>query len=194
MNHKWVISPLLTIALLLALSLAACGPQTTGSTSTPSATNAATSASTTTATQAASTATTPTTNTAAAATQTANSITSTVTSATGVQKCGIISTLPVQLQGSAPPQQVGNCFWQAYQQCSPAMMIVNSNGVDLIVSHVFLIEKQNGACVIVDTLSKGLAPKPPTVTSYVCTTMTNSNGALHLTGCGTEGEVTIPLK
>src|SRR5579859_2671106 len=126
MNHKWFISPLLAIALVL--SLAACGPQTTGSTSAPSATNAATNGSTTTATQAASTAATPTTNTAAAATQTTNSITSTVTSSTGVQKCGMISSLPVQLQGSAPPQQVGNCFWQAYQQCSPAMMIVNSNG------------------------------------------------------------------
>src|SRR5579859_6788207 len=210
MINKWLVSPFLSIALLLMLSLAvaACGPQPAGTTSASSMTNSSTTNNSTPATTAATSSTpssiqtsstTPTTSSATTstkATTTSNSTSSSTSDSpsSSPQKCGTISMSPLQLQGAAPAQQVGGCFWQAYQQCSPASMLVSATGMDTTISHSLLIEKKNGSCAIVDTLSKALAPKPATATTYICSGMTNNNGTLHLTGCGTEGDIIIPIR
>ncbi|HLZ60297.1 MAG TPA: hypothetical protein VKR06_25405 [Ktedonosporobacter sp.] len=112
-----------------------------------------------------------------------------------MHNCGAISTLPNgKLADAGLAQSAGNCFWHAYQQCQPAGLFVQVGGIDTVTTHTFLITKNASGCAITDITSHRIVPQPPRITNYACTGMTNSNAALHITGCGAEGDVAVPIQ
>lgn len=121
-----------------------------------------------------------------------------VTAQTTPKACGIVimhsSTGPAFGVQHSSVQQVTNCFWQAYQQCQPAIMQVTLMGVDAGVEHTFTIQKKGSTCSITDNaqnynVSIKLKAKP--VVSG-CSSMAMQSDGLLITGCGDEGSFIIP--
>src|SRR5450432_4082078 len=99
-----------------------------------------------------------------------------------VQKCGSIGVMRTQpvpiipastIKTSAPtvaPSVAGNCFWQAFQQCQAASLVVNFGSVDTVTTHTFTLQKQNTNCKISDAVQNRIIPRPAkNVGNYTCT-------------------------
>jgi hypothetical protein len=152
------------LALLLML-LAACGASATGSAATGSATG------------------------------TPASATSTPTTPARTQKCGAVHTLRLQVvpTDKSHAQNTENCFWQAYQQCHPAMLIYSQGNVDTVTLHTFSLKNQNGQCVITDSVQRSVLPHSPSpLGDYTCSSLAQQNDGLHFASCGKEGNVLVP--
>lgn len=84
--------------------------------------------------------------------------------------------------------QIGNCFWNKYQQCKPATLAVTDMGVDTGVNHLFVIEPQQQGCSVSDTSQNysanggGWRGSP---TTAVCSTVTRQQDVLRFS-CGTN--------
>ena len=107
----------------------------------------------------------------------------------GSQDCGSVSVLGGHVT-SAGAQQVENCFYQAYQQCSPATMVASLSGVDAGTRHSFSLS--NG-CVISDSAQNFVAPRPPgPATVVTCAGLSNTGSGLLFSSCGSYGDVFVP--
>ncbi|GLV55667.1 hypothetical protein KDH_25110 [Dictyobacter sp. S3.2.2.5] len=173
--------PMLTMCLLalLALVLAACGGNSDqGSTGTtpPKAQS------------------TPTPTPSPAATATG-------TPGVAQGSCGSISNM---LRGApasgtstnSDPQQVGNCFWSAYQQCRPASLNYVTGGVDTILTRTFQTQKTaSGSCQVQDKIQMRVLPRPPKTTAvYTCTSVEMQATELQFRNCQKDGTINIFLK
>jgi len=203
MSKNRTITSLFWVALLIVLSgitLAACGANpsqpTTGSLSTPIATNSAANGSTPVPAHPSTNNTFPTSvPTSSAVNNAPPTATPEVKAPANVQNCGKIQLSALhRFEDAGLAQQAGACFWQAFQHCQAAALTFQPLSVDTIVIHTFLVERKEGGCAITDTVSHAIVPQAPTVTSrYTCTGVTNTNGALRFTSCGAEGDVLVPL-
>ncbi len=91
-------------------------------------------------------------------------------------------------------KDVENCFWQAYQQCSPAMLVYSQGGVDAATIQTFSLKSQNGKCVITDALQHVVYPHTPTsIGSDTCTGLAQQTDGLHFLACSRQGDVLVPV-
>jgi hypothetical protein len=121
---------------------------------------------------------------------------STPTPPATAQKCGQVQIGPNgALLNAAKVQQIENCFWQAYQHCQPASIIYWRSSVDTGVIRTFSTENKNGKCVLSDAMQHYMAPNPSSLPqTYTCTGMTLQSDGLHVTSCGEDGDIIIPLR
>lgn len=113
-----------------------------------------------------------------------------------VQKCGLVQTnprgIPINITNA---KQAANCFSQAYQKCQPASMVYNSTGVDTVVTRTFSIKNSGEQCTINDSVQHEIVPaKPSPAKTYTCSALTSKPDQLQFSGCGEDGNVTIPLQ
>ena len=109
--------------------------------------------------------------------------------------CGKISSLGPQLREATPgtTQKAQDCFLQAFQNCQPATLQYTQAGVDAGMIHTFTISKKNGSCVVTDDAQHYVAPAPPrAATTYTCSAVKRNGGKFLVTGCGKEGDVSLP--
>ncbi len=111
----------------------------------------------------------------------------------GAQNCGQVSML-----GPNPPRDSTaltseQCFWQAFQQCQIATLTVTMRGVDAGTTHLFTIQKSNGACRVTDAVQSYVIPlRTPSVQTFACADLVQQNGGLLVKGCGQAGDISVP--
>lgn len=122
-------------------------------------------------------------------------LTPTPTPLLGAQNCGSITTSQVGVVPNNPADQgVGNCFWQAYQQCRTAFMMFRTTAIDTIVARTFTLAKSGLTCQIIDASQHISAPNRIMNSGvYTCTSLTKDNTHLLFKGCGADGDVVVPL-
>ncbi len=97
------------------------------------------------------------------------------------------------LIGPANAQQEKNCFWQAYQQCLPASLMLTITGTDVVSSHTFSTTQKQGSCVVSDTVLNSVVGQPSGQQDiYNCARLENTETGLHFVDCGDEGTIDIP--
>jgi hypothetical protein len=113
-----------------------------------------------------------------------------------VQNCGTIRVLS---QGNTSNTHVaGNCFWQAYQKCQSALLVANFTGVDTITKRTLTVEPStisHTTCHVTDVLQRAIVPRPlKTIGRYGCASISHTQQELTVKACGTDGDITIPLR
>jgi hypothetical protein len=114
-----------------------------------------------------------------------------------LQKCGAIGVMRTRLSGNTPgnvnANAAGSCFWQAFQQCRAASLIVNFGGIDTITTHTFTLQKTNTNCTISDAVQNRIVPRPAKNTgTYTCSGLVNTPTELRFNGCGKLGNIVVP--
>ncbi|HLG78283.1 MAG TPA: hypothetical protein VKX46_17850 [Ktedonobacteraceae bacterium] len=110
-------------------------------------------------------------------------------------QCGTIALNPAgKLANPKLAQRVGNCFWQAYQQCHTASFVFMIGGIDTVLMRTFHVEKKRGACTVTDLVQYRVVPRPlPAGQSYSCKQVINDRVRLQIQECGKDGTVTVPM-
>lgn len=104
----------------------------------------------------------------------------------------------VRMLGPNPPrdqsaQVAEDCFFQAFQACSPATLSVTMMGVDAGTIHNFAIEKNGAQCRVVDSVVRYVVPRPtPAPVQATCQGLARQNGGLLFKACGDEGDILVP--
>lgn len=114
------------------------------------------------------------------------------TSAQG-QNCGTVQASANRLTNPGAARQAEDCFWRAFQTCSPATLAFSKMGVDTVLTHTFTITQDNGKCFISDTVKNGgpdAVPVPPR--TYTCTGLIQQANGLHFSSCGEDGDILVP--
>ncbi len=109
------------------------------------------------------------------------------------QQCGTVQASANGLINPGAARQAEDCFWRAYQTCSPATLAFSKTGVDTVLTHTFTVTGNNGKCAISDTVQNGgpdAIPTPPR--TYTCAGLTQQAGGLHFTSCGADGDILVP--
>ncbi len=111
------------------------------------------------------------------------------------QQCGTIMLSPLhKVEDAGLSQKAGDCFWNAYQQCKPASLVLSVGGLDTITRHNFSVGKQSANCAVSDMVQHSIAPNPPRTTgTYLCSGMSYTGGELRIQNCGPEGTIAVPV-
>lgn len=105
--------------------------------------------------------------------------------------CGKISVLGKNTTESS--NQAEDCFYHAYQSCTPAALVFTQAGVDAGSIHNLKIFKDRNTCKITDTIQSYIAPRPPsTRQTSLCSILNQKPDGLHITGCSNVSEIVIP--
>ncbi|MBV9617151.1 MAG: hypothetical protein JO031_16995 [Ktedonobacteraceae bacterium] len=117
--------------------------------------------------------------------------------AAAMQKCGTIGVMRTRavenIPGSVKANVAGNCFWQAFQQCQTASLVVNFGGVDTVTTHTFTLQKKDANCTISDAVKNRIIPRPAkNVGIYTCSGLVSAPDELRFNGCGTLGNIVVP--
>jgi hypothetical protein len=133
---------------------------------------------------------------AACGSSTTGSPNPTPTTPTQAQKCGSVKTNPRGVPvNAATAKQAEDCFWQAFQQCHPASLSFTSTSVDTVAVHTFTIQSNGQQCSVNDAGQHAIVPRPLSAAkTYACTGVAMQADGLHVTGCGNEGDIIVPLK
>lgn len=112
-----------------------------------------------------------------------------------VRKCGSVQTSPRGLPlNAAMAKQAEACFWQAYQKCQPATLDFASRSVDTVALHTFSIRTSGRNCSVTDAMQHAIVPaKLSAARTSICTGVAAKSDGLHVSGCGDEGEVVVPM-
>lgn len=109
-----------------------------------------------------------------------------VTSTT--QQCG---TIQPASEGTVAARLSGSCFWKSFQHCKAASLTYIDES-----SRVYTFTTQLGVshCQVVESahLTKGFT-KPSTFTCSKLQAFRGGNGALILSGCTGNGNITVPV-
>jgi hypothetical protein len=108
------------------------------------------------------------------------------------QDCGQVNVLGGQVTSSGSAA-IENCFYQAYQSCTPATLEVSISGVDAGINHTFSLIFSGSFCAIQDSQQHFVVPRPPgPATTTVCAGLTQtSDGGLLFSNCG-GSDVQVP--
>lgn len=112
-----------------------------------------------------------------------------------IKQCGTVHTLrqlvvPTEQKGA---KGVEDCFWQAYQKCSPATLVYSQGAIDTATVYTFSLKSQNGKCVIEDLLQHVILPRTPAPgVNGTCAGLTQQTDGLHFHACNNEGDVLVP--
>lgn len=109
-----------------------------------------------------------------------------VTSTT--QQCG---TIQPASEGTASARRSGSCFWQAFQHCRAASLTYIDESSN---EYTFTTKLNASRCQVVENvyLKKGLTKS----STYICSKLQafrGGNGALILSGCTGNGNITVPV-
>jgi len=110
-----------------------------------------------------------------------------------VEQCGSVTSLNGHVT-SPGAQQAEDCFFQAYQQCTPATLTATLNGVDAGTTHMFSLQPTGGTCLITDVAQTHVYPGPrlgPPVT-VTCASLAQTASGLLFAGCGSLGDLLVP--
>lgn len=114
-----------------------------------------------------------------------------------VQKCGVIGVRPggkATVNPAGEARDAGNCFWRAYQQCRPASLVVSFGGIDTITTHTFGVREGFVRCDLLDTVQHRVIPQPArNGGTFLCRGLTRTANELRFSGCGTDGDIVVPL-
>lgn len=128
---------------------------------------------------------------------TTTAVTPTSSASAGQLSCGSISQLgpgSVPTTKTSTPQQIGDCFWQAYQQCTAASLTFVTSSIDTILTRTFQIQKIGGGCQVLDKVQMRIVPQPPRVKqTYTCTSVQKTTSTLQVLNCQDDGTITISL-
>jgi len=114
------------------------------------------------------------------------------------RSCGSISQLgrgPSTVTGNSDPQQVGDCFWHAYQQCTAtASFNFVTSSIDTVLIRTFQTQKTGSGCQVLDKVQMRIVPHPPRVKQvYTCASVKKLASALQILNCQGDGTITISL-
>ena len=111
------------------------------------------------------------------------------------QNCGTVNTaLNGQPVDSNQAKLAGNCFWQAFQHCQAATLLLREHSLDTGADHTFTIKSNNGKCSVVDTVKHYIVPNnQTTTTTYSCSGLVMQADGLHFIACGNLGSIHLPL-
>ena len=91
-----------------------------------------------------------------------------------------------ELRGPANARQIENCFWQAYQQCRPASLMLTIHIKTGVSTHTFSTTPKQGSCVVSDTVQSNIAGSPSQPEIYNCARLENTQTALRVVNCGED--------
>ncbi len=111
------------------------------------------------------------------------------------QNCGTVDTaLNGQPVDRNQASLAGNCFWQAFQHCQAATLILKEHSLDTGADHTFTIKSNNGKCSIVDSVKHYIVPNnQTTTTTYSCSGLVMQADGIHFIACGNLGSIHLPL-
>lgn len=108
------------------------------------------------------------------------------------QNCGEVHA-PVGQKATPTPDVARVCLWMAYQQCTTATVIYTDTIVDVAWRHFVTVRPQSGHCTVQDAVEfHNYNRRTQSVTVYSCKSLSQSSAGMIVTGCGDEGDVTIP--
>jgi len=92
-------------------------------------------------------------------------------------------------------KQAEDCFWQAFQKCSPASLVYTLASVDTVTIRTFTIQSNGDHCSPVDAVQHTIVPAPLSAAkTYTCTGVTHKPDGLHFSSCGVDGDVVVSLQ
>ncbi len=111
------------------------------------------------------------------------------------QNCGTVNTaLNGQPVDRNQARLAGNCFWQAFQRCQAATLLLKEHSLDTGADHTFTIKSNNGKCSVVDTVKHYIVPNnQTTTTTYSCSGLAMQADGLHFIACGNLGSIHLPV-
>ena len=117
------------------------------------------------------------------------------TQAEQVQNCGKVDIIPNGKPSDAnQARQAGNCFWQAFQNCQPASLLLKEHSLDTGADHTFTTNGTHGKCSIMDTVKHYIVPNNLNTTrSYTCSGLVMQADGLHFIACGSLGNIFMPI-
>ena len=127
------------------------------------------------------------------ATPTANS--ALTPSPTKAQNCGEVdTTLNGKALDARSARLADNCFWQAFQNCHAASLLLKVHSLDTGANHIFKMNGAKGTCSIMDTVKHYIVPNNLNTTrSYTCSGLVMQADGLHFIDCGSLGTIIVPM-
>lgn len=94
----------------------------------------------------------------------------------------------------ATAAQAETCFYQAYQRCSPATLVVDDMGIDAGTDRTFTTQPRNqGGCAVSDVATTYVVPRGKNApATYTCSGLTQQSDGLHFSACGADGNLFVP--
>lgn len=111
------------------------------------------------------------------------------------QACGTVQIRGNgQVVNATTAQQSEDCFWQAYQHCQAATLIVTTMGVDSGITRTFTVIANGGSCKVSDAEQNYVVPNHTgPLNIYTCASVQQSDGLLFHS-CGADGDVQVPAQ
>lgn len=119
--------------------------------------------------------------------------TTTTTTAASVN-CGAVANGPRPLQNMPSAEHVEQCFAAAFTRCQAAKLLYTQGGVDTVTTHALAVVPQAGSgCHITDSRQMTLAGSGHTgpTTVLTCAGATQQPDGLHISGCTDHQDFTV---
>ncbi len=88
--------------------------------------------------------------------------------------------------------QIEECFWRAYQTCTPATLLYSAAG-RFYFMRTFTIQPSGSACKINDSSRQaGTTPNTKILTTIACAGLAQRDDGLLISGCGSDGTIFVP--
>jgi hypothetical protein len=108
------------------------------------------------------------------------------------QQCGMVSALNGQVTSSGAAQSE-DCFYQAYQACSPATLEYNDHRVDSGTRYTFSLQSSDSSCPITESVQRYTLPMPPGSPELsTCADLIQNQFGLFFRSCQRGTTVNVP--
>jgi hypothetical protein len=98
----------------------------------------------------------------------------------------------IDILTGTPVSQVEECFWRAYQTCTPATLLFTV-AYRLVFTRTFTVTSNGAACKINDySRQAGTTPNTTILTTVVCGGLAQRDGGLLISRCGSDGTIFVP--
>lgn len=89
-----------------------------------------------------------------------------------------------------------DCFWNAYQHCQTATLIVHQEGIDTSITSMFIVDRQQESCILTDTMQEtsanfGGSQSPYKI--YTCSALLRNGYDFDFNNCGKLSNLSISL-
>ncbi len=109
--------------------------------------------------------------------------------------CGSISQADNgTIRSKTDPKVTGDCFWQAFQQCSTASLHFIHTSVDTTRTQIFEVHKTGTSCQISESVETRIIPQPAKhLYTYHCASLKKEATSLQFQKCDADGTIMVPL-